>query len=44
VLLYVLGGNVYCVVFSVAMCVVRSFSGQSELLGPLGGKVSCWVF
>jgi len=37
----ILGGNVCCWVFYVAMCVAVCFRWQSELLGLLGGNVSC---
>jgi len=39
-----LGGNMYCWVFTVAMCVVQSFRWQCVLFGISGGKLSCWVF
>jgi len=42
--LYVFGGNVYCWVFQVSMCIVGYFRWQYVLLGLLGAKVTCWVF
>jgi len=36
-----IGGNVWCWVFLVAMCVVGSFRWQSEFLCLLGGNVCC---
>ena len=38
-LLYALGGNVWCWVFYASICVVVSFRWQSELLGLLGVNV-----
>jgi len=39
VVLYVLGGNVWCWVFSMAMCGFESFMWQYELLSVLCGNV-----
>jgi len=41
VLLYVLGGEVCCWVFEMAMCVVGSFRRQYVFFGLLGGNVCC---
>jgi len=43
-LLGLLGGNVYCWVFYVAICIVGSFRWQYMLSYVLGGNVCHWVF
>ena len=43
-LLHVLGGNVCCGIFYVAMCVAWSFRWQCVLFGLLCNNVCSWVF